>query len=180
MSHVATSGLRHRHHVGVHIGVLIAAVLMLPIAAPSTAPADGSSPVAWLLATLTTSIALPFFAVSATAPLLQRWYTRRTGRDPYFLYAASNTGSLVGLLAYPLLIEPTLTLAAQRQLWSIGLGLVAMLVAVCGLLSLRACARDARDPLDINAVGERRAASRGAIGSGGWRCHSSLRACSWA
>ena len=126
------------HMFFAHIGVLVAAALTLPIAAPSSAPADGSSPLAWLLATLTTSIALPFVAVSATAPLLQRWYARRTDRDPYLLYAASNTGSLLGLLAYPLIIEPTFTLAAQRQLWSIGLGIVAVLVAICGLLTLRA------------------------------------------
>ena len=136
--HAATSRLRHRHHVVAHIAVLVAAALMLPIGIPPTAPTEGSNPVAWLLATLTISIALPLVAVSATAPLLQRWYSQRTDRDPYFLYAASNTGSLVGLLAYPLLLEPTFTLASQRQLWSIGLGIVVVLVAVCGLLTPQA------------------------------------------
>ena len=156
--HVTTSRLRYSHHVGAHVAVLVAATLTLPIAVPSSAPTDGSNPVGWLLASLTTSIALPFFAVSATAPLLQRWYTRRTDCDPYFLYAASNAGSLVGLLAYPLLIEPTLTLAAQRRLWSIGLGLVAALVAACGLLSLQGSRTipptHATTPLSTSSVSE--------------------------
>ena len=50
---------------------------------------------------------MPFVAAAATAPLLQHWYAQVSGRDPYFLYAASNLGSLVGLLGYPLLVEPT-------------------------------------------------------------------------
>ena len=143
--HVSTLRLRHHYHVAVHIALLAAAALMLPIAAPSM-PAAGS-PVVWLLTTLTTSLALPFVAISATAPLLQRWYARSSDRDPYFLYAASNAGSLVGLLAYPMLIEPTLTLASQRLFWSIGFGSVAMLVAMCGLLSLQSSrAMDANLP----------------------------------
>ena len=59
----------------------------------------------------------PFFCVSASAPLLQAWFAECGGRwakDPYFLYAASNLGSLAGLAAYPLLIEPRLTLPCSR------------------------------------------------------------------
>ena len=65
----------------------------------------------------------PFFAISATAPLLQRWFSRTShpaASDPYFLYASGNAGSLLGLLAYPLVIERTSTLHTQRAAWSIG------------------------------------------------------------
>ena len=62
-------------------------------------------------------IGLPFAVVATTGPLLQRWYSwgdHRRSEDPYFLFAASNLGSFGGLLAYPFLIEPHLTLAQQR------------------------------------------------------------------
>ena len=65
---------------------------------------------------LTVSVGLPFFCVSATAPLLQAWFAatgHRSAKDPYFLYAASNLGSMLGLAAYPLVVEPRLTLAQQ-------------------------------------------------------------------
>ena len=74
-------------------------------------------PVVWLLGLLAMSLGIPFFLLSSTAPLLQRWFIRtdQPGADnPYFLYAASNVGSLLGLLSYPVLIEPSLTLRQQR------------------------------------------------------------------
>ncbi len=85
--------------------------LVLPIAvAQAGLPPGDRNPVPWLLMVLTVSVGLPFFCVSANAPLLQAWFaaTRpaRLGKDPYFLYAASNLGSMLGLAAYPLLIEP--------------------------------------------------------------------------
>src|SRR5690606_36554531 len=82
---------------------------------------------------------LPFFAISSAGPLLQGWFAR-TGHarahDPYFLYAASNAGSFVGLLAYPFVIEPALGLDRQRALW---LGLFALF----GVLAL-GCLRRTR------------------------------------
>ena len=89
-----------------------------------------------LLWVLSGSAALPLVMVSTTAPLVQAWFAligHRRSRDPYFLYAASNTGSLLALLTYPFLIEPNLGLTAQSHLWKIGFMILAMLVLVCGL-----------------------------------------------
>src|SRR5262249_46885099 len=91
----------------------------------------------WLLQALAVGIGLPFFAVSANAPLLQAWFSRTSNphaADPYFLYGASNLGSLLALLLYPLLIEPTIGLAAQSRTWSAGFAVLGAMIALCGLL----------------------------------------------
>src|SRR5262245_39577537 len=108
----------------IHTGVLalpVAAFIMAiavsdrptPIAiAESLAPTDESSPILSVLAILTIAIGVPFFVISTTATLLQKWFTytgHPSARDPYFLYAASNLGSLISLLGYPIFIEPNLT-----------------------------------------------------------------------
>jgi hypothetical protein len=95
-------------------------------------------------------VGLPFLAVSATAPLLQRWFagTDRTGaRDSYVLYAASNTGSMLGLLGYPTLVEPLLTLQQQARVWSAGYLLLVALVGACGWAFLRSAGQPASRPL---------------------------------
>jgi hypothetical protein len=93
------------------------------------------------------SIGLPFFALAANNPLLQAWFVRtghRDAHDPYFLYAASNVGSFLALLSYPLLFEPIFTLHAQNRIWSIGFAVLIVLIAACSLLMLRVPARMAR------------------------------------
>src|SRR2546421_89862 len=77
------------------------------------------------------AVGVPFAVLSATAPLLQRWYAtlEAADRDPYFLYAASNAGSLIGLLGYPFLIEPNLSLTAQKALWTAGVLFCLVLLA---------------------------------------------------
>jgi hypothetical protein len=88
-----------------------------------------------LLGLLGATVGLPFFAVSATSPLLQKWFAASghpAAGDPYFLYAASNAGSLLGLLGYPLLIEPNSTLGWQSSAWAAGFGGLALLCAACG------------------------------------------------
>ena len=101
-----------RSQVIIHIVVLASAFLVLPLAvAEGWVPDADAIPVLWLLGLLTVSIGLPFFAVSATAPLMQRWFSHtghRHAGDPYFLYGASNLGSMLGLLGFPLILEPTL------------------------------------------------------------------------
>src|SRR5205807_82256 len=82
--------------------------------------------------TLLLAVGLPFFVVGASAPLLQRWFAdtdHPAARDPYFLYAASNLGSMLALAGYPVLVEPHLTLAAQRVAWTVGYGLLVLLIA---------------------------------------------------
>jgi hypothetical protein len=99
-------------------------------------PPDPSHPVIWLLALLVISIGIPFLVVSATAPLLQHWYAcsgQPDSRDPYFLYAASNTGSILALLAYPTLLEPNLGLIHQASVWKWGYGLLLVLISVCAV-----------------------------------------------
>ncbi len=86
------------------------------------------------------SIGLPFFALSANAPLLQAWFARTdhpAAKDPYFLYAASNVGSFLALLSYPLLIEPLVRLTDQTWLWSVGFYILILLIAGCGALLWR-------------------------------------------
>ena len=90
------------------------------------APVNGN-PVGWLLLTLTRSIGLPFFVLAATTSILQRWFAEtdhRSAEDPYFLYAASNLGSLLALLMYPLIIEPNLRLGTQSVVWAVGYGTI--------------------------------------------------------
>ena len=115
----------------IHAGMLALGAIVLPITAPLTGPENSAAPQLWLFGVLAVAVGAPYAIACATAPLLQAWYAR-TGRadahDPYYLYAASNVGSLGGLLAYPLLIEPNTGLEAQRLGWSLGYGFVALLI----------------------------------------------------
>ena len=83
---------------------------------------------------------LPFFVVSSTAPLLQSWLAdtdHPDARDPYFLYRASNIGSVMGLLSYPLLVERAFTLDDQSWLWSAGYSVLATLLTACAVVLWR-------------------------------------------
>src|ERR1041385_3356624 len=87
----------------------------------NSVPPSGN-PSLWVLMCLAASVGLPFFIVSSNSPLLQKWFSQtasESARDPYFLYSASNAGSLLALLAYPVLMEPFFTLRAQGRLWTI-------------------------------------------------------------
>jgi hypothetical protein len=140
-AHGLTRWLEPRHAIAAHLALMALALLTLPLAVATSlgkAPVDFAA--FWLLALFAASIGLPFFAVSANAPLLQAWFGR-TGHpqagDPYFLYGASNLGSFVALIAYPLLLEPLLPLRMQSQLWSAGFMLLMGMVAGCGTLMLQ-------------------------------------------
>ena len=83
------------------------------------------------------AIGLPYFVVSTTAPLVQKWFANighHTSHDPYYLYAASNTGSLIALLSYPFLLEPAIGLANQKAYWSIGYIILCLLIAGCAFI----------------------------------------------
>ncbi len=139
-AHLSVVRLGVRNQVMVHAGLLLLPLLALPIALPAGAGWSGEgTPIPVLLALLAVAVGLPFFVVSTTAPLLQRWYAE-TGEasagDPYFLYAASNLGSLAALLGYPLAVEPNFTLAEQGRLWAAGFGLLAVLLVSC-ILTVR-------------------------------------------
>jgi spermidine synthase len=146
-AHASTTWLGARRQALLHLAVLAIPLAVLPLGISPTAVRGGEgNPVLDVLIVLSLSVGLPFFVVSATAPLLQRWFTQtghRAARDPYFLYAASNLGSMLALLAYPTLIEPRLHLRgaswlSQTRLWSVGYFLLAALVLLCALALWRA------------------------------------------
>jgi hypothetical protein len=110
--------------------LLLLSVFVLPISIAANAVPGETDPVIWLIALLTQSLGLPFLALACTSPLLQRWFAV-TGKDPYFLFAAGNAGSLTGLLAYSLLIEQLLTVREQTRLWAYAYYVLISLVAVC-------------------------------------------------
>ena len=140
-SHFVSSRFSLRPQMLAHLALLCLSLLALPIAVPAgwRAPV-GLMPVPWLLALLAVSLGIPFFMLSTGAPLLQRWFSysgHPSARNPYFLYAASNLGSLLALLAYPVLIEPRLTLGEQSTSWSIAYGLLLLLIGGCAAMVWR-------------------------------------------
>jgi hypothetical protein len=141
--------------LAIHGCVLAFATLFLPIAVSvSLGDPPAGAPAVWLVGLYAISVGPPFFALSATAPLLQAWYAR-TGRsdakDPYHLYAASNLGSLAALLAYPVIIEPVLTLSSQGLAWSWGYAALAASIASCAFLAMRAGSHGAVAAADVPA-----------------------------
>jgi len=132
-----------RIQIVTHAIVLIAAATVLPlrIMAPFGEP-SATQPALWLALVLAVSVGPPFAALSATAPLVQAWHARviRHGgaKEPYVLYAASNLGSLLALIAYPVMVEPLLPLHAQTLDWSLGYAAFGLLIACLGLLIWRA------------------------------------------
>ncbi|HEX5707135.1 MAG TPA: hypothetical protein VFX96_07555, partial [Pyrinomonadaceae bacterium] len=138
-----TRRLAPRAQAALHLVLLAAAALALPFGVSQEAvrstPAQ-EDPTIWLLATLAASVGLPFFALSASAPLFQKWFSETrhpAARDPYFLYAASNAGSLFSLVAFPLIFEPLLKLDAQRRAWAYGYFALVALTAACALAAWR-------------------------------------------
>jgi hypothetical protein len=150
---LSTRQTQHRQ-ILIHIGVILISFLALPLALRSDlAPPTDSNPTFWLLKVLLLSIGLPFFVVSTTAPLIQKWFANvghHTSDDPYFLYAASNIGSLISLLSYPFLLEPNIGLANQKAYWSIGFVVLALLIAGCAFALWKAQQVKAEVAEDIN------------------------------
>jgi SAM-dependent methyltransferase len=133
----AVRKLGPRLHLIVH-GMLVAAPLIAFGSSLGLAPAPvpGGDPFRDLFLILATSVGLPFFVLSTTASLLQSWFARSvdSGREPYWLYAASNTGSLVALLAYPTFVEPLFRLHTQAQLWTVFYAMFAALTFGCAAI----------------------------------------------
>jgi hypothetical protein len=140
-AHVLTRFLPGRTAVLVQVGVMAIAVLTLPLAIRAgwgRPPQTGEA--FWLIGLFAVSIGLPFFALSANGPLIQAWFARTdhpSASNPYFLYAASNIGSFLALLAYPVLIEPFIRLGDQTWAWSGGFILLILLVAASGAMLWR-------------------------------------------
>ncbi len=137
-AHLSTKFLGLKKQTILHAVVLLVAAISLPIGIEAGSyPPNGESPIPWLLGVLTLSVGLPFFAVSATAPLLQKWFSHTDDAwagDPYFLYGASNIGSLLALLAYPVFIERELGLRDQGYAWAGAYALLVLAIGTCGVV----------------------------------------------
>jgi len=140
-AHLLTKYLTTRAQAVVHGVVVLVPLLLLPIALRKNIEVPTNEfPVAWLLGTLGTMAAAPFLVLSTTGPLIQRWFSATDhprAKDPYFLYAASNAGSLIALLGYPALAEPLLRLREQSVSWAWGYGALALLLIWCAVLRVR-------------------------------------------
>ncbi len=148
-AHFLMQSRRQGFMTGLHLLLMAAACLLLPLQlGTGLPPENGTHPIPWLLQELMKSLGLPFFLLAANSPLLQSWFSRTRhpdAHDPYFLYAASNAGSLAALLSYPFLIEPLFRLAAQGRIWGVGF-LIALALTVLAALSARFWASPAQVP----------------------------------
>jgi len=173
-AHASGRLLGARRQMIVHGLVLLLPLLALPPAlSMSAAPEPGAWPVPALVRALALSVGLPFFALSTNGTLAQRWYGLRSGREPYFLYAASNAGSFLALIAYPFLLEPRIDLTAQARIFSIGYGAFVVLTMTSMVLAWRAAGRAAPSvevtPADRSATDSVAPATPSAVGSPlGW------------
>jgi len=134
-AHFATRSLPAVWQTRAQFLILAVGIALLPILPRNDwKPAGADHPWLSVVGILLGSVGWPFFVLSISGPLLQGWYARTfEGRSPYRLYAISNAGSLLGLLSYPFLIEPRLSIARQSTLWS---GLFVAFAALCGFTAL--------------------------------------------
>lgn len=133
-AHFSTSRLGAKRQSLIHIPLMLLALLTLPFATHISGGATGAqTPLFGVLGALASMVGVVFFTVSAGAPLIQRWFASTddpAAKDPYFLYSASNLGSMVALLAYPLYFESHFKLSEQTRIWQYG---YALLIAMMGL-----------------------------------------------
>ena len=138
-----------KKQVVIHLVLMLLSVALLvwlwinwpsPITpAQSWRPADLTHPLLSIFLLLAVSVGLPFLVLSTNSPLMQAWFSRKhAGKSPYWLYALSNIGSMVGLIAYPVLVEPNLTTPQQGRLWTIGYFVFILLAAINAFLTLKA------------------------------------------
>lgn len=131
-AHLVVRYVRPKLQVVLHIGLLATSLLALPVIPSATwKPVGNEDPVLRILGLLAVTIGIPYFLLSTTGPLVQAWYARRF-RDgtPYRLYALSNAGSMVALISYPVLVEPSFSTRIQALSWSLGYAGFAALCAV--------------------------------------------------
>src|SRR5262245_14700594 len=146
-SHWSTQAVGPRKQARWHLAVLLLPFLSFAVNAAffsgALSPPENlilgreGNPIPALLLVLTLTIGLPMFVVCTSAPLLQRWFSSTdhpAARDPYFLYGASNLGSMLTLLAYPTIIEPNLHLEDQTVVVIIAAAVLAALTVVCAYL----------------------------------------------
>jgi len=135
-AHIIARRLHIKTQIVVHLMLLLVAMVWLPVKVGVTwTPGSTEHPSLTVIRWLVLGLGLPFFVLAASGPLLQQWsaHRHRTSSNPYRLYAASNAGSLVALLAYPVVIEPTLRLRAQSLLWTTGYLALVLVATWCGV-----------------------------------------------
>jgi SAM-dependent methyltransferase/FtsH-binding integral membrane protein len=143
-AHLVTTKLKLKPQIALHLSLFALAMLSFPIEISDGAVSalDGQTqPLGWLLWRLLALVGLPFLMLATGGPLLQKWFsqtTHRDARDPYFLYSASNVGSLLALLGYPLLLEPLLRLRQQSLLWAASYAALLLLLLACAVVRWRA------------------------------------------
>ena len=139
--HAGARFLTVRRQAALHVLFASAAALVLPVAIPGRfIPADSGSVVMSLATGTIVALGAPFVVLAATAPMLQRWlasFDHPAAANPYVLYAASNAGSLLGLLAFPIVLEPAFGLSRQTRFWTLGYGVVLVLLAACAITVTR-------------------------------------------
>ncbi|MGB6228899.1 MAG: fused MFS/spermidine synthase [Litorimonas sp.] len=139
-AHLTSKYLSLRGQIGLHCAVTAIGLAFLPLAIGDVSVPQAGMPTLWLIGLFAATVGAPFFALSANAPLLQKWFSltdHPDADDPYFLYSASNAGSLLVLCAYPVLIEPMLGLGEQTSLWMGGYVGLLVAIAATGLLATR-------------------------------------------
>ena len=138
-AHLATRPGLPRSVAWLYPALIAGAMIFLPLSFPRV-PTGDDQPAVWLLGELGRVAAMPTIALSMSAPALQAWFSTtqlQGAEDPYFLYAASNAGSLLALLAYPTIIEPSLGLHQQARVWAAGFVILAGLVGTCAVVTRR-------------------------------------------
>lgn len=134
-AHVVAQKFPFRQQVWIHGFFIVLAVFFLPIGVPEWLLRTSEAPVLYLLLALTIGIGLPMFVVSSSAPLFQHWFgglSHPHADDPYYLYAASNAGSILALLSYPFLIDRLFGIRTQSAGWTLLFLVLAMFVTACG------------------------------------------------
>lgn len=138
-AHFVSTRLPVRAQVILQLLLVGAVFLVMPVSVSERAISDiASRPTVGILLLLLRSIGLPFFVLSTSSPLLQRWFAELGERDPYHLYAASNAGSMLALLGYPLLMEPLLSVRGQSRVLHVAFVAYAVLVVICAQSAVRA------------------------------------------
>ncbi|WP_174826754.1 transporter [Ruegeria arenilitoris] len=140
-AHMLTRWFTLRWQLVTHLALWLLALGFLPLATQEGWRFDSSQSIALqTLLLFAAGVGVPFAVLSANAPLLQAWYSRSGGpsaNDPYFLYAASNVGSLLALLAFPLIADPFYGARDISLFWSIGFVVFGVLLATSGVIALR-------------------------------------------
>src|SRR6266550_508429 len=154
-AHGLTNRVGARVQLRLHLSVLFGSLVVFaglallwkdPLLPNATWRPHASDHPAWnVILVLAVSAGLPYFVLSTTSPLLQSWFARTyPGLSPYRLYALSNLGSLLGLLSYPFLVEPWLTLHMQARVWSLGFLIFLIACAYCAWQVRRTSSEETR------------------------------------